>query len=133
MPTRRYQCQLCDAILVVVPRGMLPRKRYSGPAVALALALWALTRCREPEVFDRVSVFERSAYVEAHGWRSLRRWTCDAVAGLMWPRVRGARAGSTYREHAERIAAALTSFAPDPHGGPLCARAFEGAKHVGRR
>ena len=132
VPTRRYQCQLCDAVLVVVPRGMLPRKRYSGPAIGFALALWALTRLPEPEVFDRVSVFELSPYVEAHGWRSLRRWTGDAVAGQMWPHVRGAPAGSTYREHAERIAASLTSFAPDPHVGSLCARAFEGAKHIGR-
>jgi hypothetical protein len=130
--TRRYQCQLCDAVLVVVPRGMLPRKRYSGPAIAFALALWALGRLAEPEVFDRVSVFELSAYVEAHGWRSLRRWTRDAVASEMWPLVRGASAGSTHREHAERIAAALASFAPDPLVGSLCARAFEGAKHVGR-
>ena len=56
VPTRRFQCQLCDAVLVVVPRGMVPRKRYSGPAIAFALALWALARLDEPEVFDRVSV-----------------------------------------------------------------------------
>jgi hypothetical protein len=130
--TRRYQCQLCDAVLVVVPRGMLPRKRYSGSAIAFAMALWALARLREPEVFERVSVFELSVYVEVHGWRSLRRWTHDAIAGGLWPRVRGASAGNTYREHAERIAVTLTSFAPDPLVGSLCARAFEGAKHVGR-
>jgi len=132
VPTRRYRCQLCDAILVVVPRGMLPRKRYSGPAIAFALALWALSHLRQPEVFERVSVFELSAYVEAHGWRSLRRWTRDAVAGAMWPGLRRAPPGSTHREHAERIAAALASFASDPLVGSLCARAFAGAKHVGR-
>ena len=130
VPTRRYQCQLCDAVLVVVPRGVLPRKRYSGSAIAFALALWALGRLDEREVFERVSVFAVSAYVEAHGWRSLRRWTRDAAA--MWPGVRVAALGSTYRERAARIAAALVSFAPDPLVGSLRAQAFEGAKHVGR-
>ena len=130
--TRRFQCQLCDAVLVVVPRGMLPRKRYSGPAIAFALALWALAEWGEPEVFDRVSVYPLSAYVVAQGWRSLRRWTGDAVAGELWSCLHGAGADCTWRQHAERIAAALTSFAPDPDVGSLSARAFEGAKHARR-
>lgn len=130
--TRRFQCQLCDAVLVVVPRGMLPRKRYSGPAIAFALALWSLASMDEPDVFERVSVFPLSPYVVAHGWRSLRRWTHDAVASELWPGLRGAGPDCTWRQHAERIAAALTSFAPDPHVGSLCARAFAGAKHVRR-
>lgn len=132
VPTRRFQCQLCGAVIVVVPRGMLPRKRYSGPAIGFALALWALAGRGEPEVFDRVSVYPLSAYVVAHGWRSLRRWTSDAVDGELWPGLHGAGEGCTWRQHAERIAAALTSFAPDPDAGSLCARAFEGAKHTAR-
>lgn len=132
VPVRRYQCQRCDAILIVGPRGIEARKRYSGPAIAFALALWALTSRSEQEVFERVSVFELSAYVIAHGWRSLRRWTRDATLGALWPRLRAAATGSTWRQRAERIAAALTSFAPDPHMGSLAARAFVGAKHAGR-
>jgi fermentation-respiration switch protein FrsA (DUF1100 family) len=130
--TGRYQCQRCDAVLVVVQRGVLPRKRYSGPAIAFALALWSLASRSEPDVFDRVSVFPRSAYVDAHGWRSLRRWTHDAMAGLLWSRLRGGAPESTCRQHAERIAAALMGFAPDPLVGSPSARAFVGAKHVGR-
>jgi fermentation-respiration switch protein FrsA (DUF1100 family) len=130
--TRRYQCQRCDAVLVVAPRGVVPRKRYSGPAIAFALALWSLASRSEPDVFDRVSVFPRSAYVDAHGWRSLRRWTHDAMAGLLWSRLRGGAPESTCRQHAERIAAALMGFAPDPLVGSPSARAFVGAKHVGR-
>lgn len=132
VPVRRYQCQRCDAILVVGPRGIERHKRYSGPAIAFALALWALASRPEPEVFERVSVFELSPYVIAHGWRSLRRWTRDATLGALWPRLRARAADCTWRQRAERIAAALTSFAPDPHVGSLAARAFEGAKHAGR-
>lgn len=84
----RYQCQRCDAILVVGPRGIERHKRYSGPAIAFALALWALASRPEPEVFERVSVFEFSPDVIAHGWRSLRRWTRDATLGALWPRLR---------------------------------------------
>lgn len=129
--TRRYQCQLCDAVVAVVPRGMLPRKRYSGPAIAFALALWSVARLREPRVFARVSIFGLSPYVLAHGWRSLRRWTSDAVAGELWPLFVGG-GGSTWRQHAERISAALMSFTPTPDVGSPSGRAFAGAKHVGR-
>lgn len=129
---RRYQCQRCDAILVVGPQGIERHKRYSGPAIAFALALWALASKSEVDVFERVSVFELSPYVIAHGWRSLRRWTRDATFGLPWPRLGARASGHTYRQRAERITAALTSFAPDPDVGSLVARAFEGAKHAAR-
>lgn len=132
MDTRRYQCQLCDAVVVVAPRGVLPRKRYGGPSIAFALSLWAVARLAEAEVFERVSIFPLSPYVIAHGWRSLRRWTDDAVAAELWPGLRYRGSDSTYRQHAERIAATLASFSPDPDVGSPNARAFEGAKHVGR-
>ena len=111
---------------------MLPRKRYSGSAIAFALALWSLgRRLTEPEVFARVSIFRLSPYVIGNGWRSLRRWTGDAVAGELWPLFVGGGA-STWRQRAERISAALMSFTPTPDMGSPAARAFVGAKHIGR-
>ena len=41
---RRYRCVRCHAVLVVVPRGVLPRLRYGAVAVALALARWSIDR-----------------------------------------------------------------------------------------
>lgn len=118
--------------MVVGPRGLVPRKRYSGSAIALALALWALKNKPEPEVFERVSVYPLSPTVEAQGWRSLRRWTADAVSDALWPRLCLHGPGSTYRQHAERIAATLAGFAPDPEVGSQAARAYLGAKHARR-
>lgn len=118
--------------MVVVPRGVLPRKRYSGSAIAFALALWSLgRRLTEPEVFARVSIFRLSPYVIGNGWRSLRRWTGDAVAGELWPLFVGGGA-STWRQRAERISATLMSFTPTPGMRSPAARAFAGAKHIGR-
>lgn len=127
---RRYQCQGCRAIMVVGPRGLAPKKRYSGPAIALALALWGLAGEPQAKVFECVSVFDLSICVEVYGWRSLRRWTRDAAAGALWGPLLST--GSTWRQRAARIAAALASFAPDSHVGSLAAHAFEGAKHVAR-
>jgi hypothetical protein len=127
---RRYVCLRCDSVLVVGPRGLARHKRYSTPAIALALALWALAGVPEPEVFERVSVYPLSVSVLVQGWRSLRRWTADVVAGALWPRLCTHAPGSTYRQHAERIAASLAGFAPDPEVGSHAARAFHGAKHA---
>src|SRR5688500_5280666 len=35
---RRYLCLGCDAVMTVVPREVEPRRHYSRPAIALALA-----------------------------------------------------------------------------------------------
>lgn len=129
---RRYVCLRCCSVLVVGPRGLAPRKRYSGAAIGLALALWALTGMPEPKVFERVGVYPLSPTVEVQGWRSLRRWTADAVSGALWPGLCMHVQGSTYRQHAGRIAATLAGFAPDPEVGSKAARAFFGAKHARR-
>lgn len=129
---RRYVCLRCDAVLVVGPRGIAPRKRYSGSAIAFAFALWALAGKSQPEVFRRVSVFGLSPSVVAQGWHSLRRWVADVLAGALWPGLCVHAPLSTCRQHAERIAATLTGFAPDPEVGSPAARAFHGAKHAPR-
>jgi hypothetical protein len=38
---RRYACRACDAIVVVLPRGVARGHRYSLWAIAAALAWWA--------------------------------------------------------------------------------------------
>jgi hypothetical protein len=129
---RRFLCRRCDSVLVVGPRGLARHKRYSGPAIALALALWGLTGKREPEVFVRVSVYPLSVSVLVQGWRSLRRWAADVVAGALWPGLCTHAPGSTCRQHAGRIAATLAGFAPDPEVGSQAARSFHGAKHARR-
>ena len=36
LEVRRYECQRCGAVMTVVPAGMLARRQYSAPSIALA-------------------------------------------------------------------------------------------------
>lgn len=71
---RRYRCRRCTAVLVVCPRGVLPRLRYGAVAVALALALWSAEGLSSAQVRSHVSPFEVVGHDARRGWRSLRRW-----------------------------------------------------------
>ena len=41
---RRYRCQRCRAVIVVVPRGILPRRLFASTAIAWALWLFGVER-----------------------------------------------------------------------------------------
>ena len=51
---RRYACQLCRAIMTVVPAGMLARRQYSASSIALALHLWLMMGLSDRTVRARV-------------------------------------------------------------------------------
>lgn len=71
---RRYRCQRCSAVVMVCPRGVLPRLRYGAVAIALALALWSVEEVPASAVRSRVSPFGVVGHDARRGWRSLRRW-----------------------------------------------------------
>ncbi|MCG8422105.1 MAG: hypothetical protein MJE77_29630 [Proteobacteria bacterium] len=50
---RRYLCRHCKAVMVVVPRGVLPRRYYTGCAIALAMALLGVNGSANPSISDR--------------------------------------------------------------------------------
>lgn len=52
---RRYRCQPCRAVIMVVPLGLLPGRLYSAGAIALALALWGVAELAPAEVRRGVS------------------------------------------------------------------------------
>jgi hypothetical protein len=116
---RRYRCTGCGAILLVVPRGIAPRRHYSQAAIALALALWGLMGLPLEAVRERVCAW-RTRSPAATGWSTLRRWAQAARAGV------GATAG-TLRAVAARAAQVAVGRAP-PHvrGAPVWAQAFAG-------
>jgi len=115
---RRYRCTRCSAVLVVVPRGVLPRLRYGAVAVALALALWSVEGLPAAQVRSRVSPFRVVGHDARRGWRSLRRW----ARGAPWT---GARPPGTAQESAARTVQRLAGQACGP--GPLTALACIGA------
>lgn len=113
---RRYRCVGCGAVIVVVPRGIAPRKHYGHAAITFALALWAIAGRPAAAVRRRVCAWPVSG-ATATGWRTLRRWTDDAgvALGLDDRRVAAARAA--------QIAAGR---APPPIAGPAWELAYAG-------
>jgi hypothetical protein len=130
--TRRYQCQACGAVIVVVPRGVLRYRYFSGSAIAWALALFGVERRPPPEVRRRTSPSRRVGASAASGWAALWHWVAALRAGRLWPDLlRPPSPPSVTRRHvAERAALALASRAPPPWDASLVARAFLGAAHA---
>ncbi|MGC3998054.1 MAG: hypothetical protein QM767_11405 [Anaeromyxobacter sp.] len=128
---RRYACQVCGAVLLVVPSGVQRRRLYSAPAVALALAVWSLEQQTPAAVRARVSPWRIVGAAAATRWTSLRRWAKAIRAGQLFPEVRAAPDGACLRAIAARAATTLAALAPSVADGlPLATRAFLGAAHV---
>lgn len=119
---RRYDCRACNAILVVVPRGVGRGYRYSLGGIAWALALWAYERATAASVRKRTSTAKRVGDATAPGWASLRRWTRCALA------LFGVGPGElgTMRERAARVVTFVAAQAPVAMG-PVPIDAFSGA------
>ena len=125
---RRYECQRCESVIVVRPRGTVRNRRYSGAAIVLALWVWAGERMDDAEVRRQVCVHPQSGNSRPERWTTLRRWAKAAQEGKLWRRVVGSSEW-TLRECAERAARVIGSLTDpkitDPRG-----RAFGGAAHA---
>lgn len=116
---RRYRCPGCRAIILVVPRGVAPRRHYGLAAIAMALALWAVVQQRPLEVRERVCVAQGTVW--GTEWPTLRRWARVARASLSMPAV------FTLREVAARAAQIAIGRAPPAlRAAPSWAQAFAG-------
>lgn len=132
VPCRRYRCQICGAVILVVPRTILPRRWYSASAIAMALALFGVGAAPAAEVRRQISPFRHVGYAATAKWVTLLRW-CDAVrARRLFAETRACPASFSRRQVAERGAMALASRAPPPWDDPPPARAFRGAAHPAR-
>ena len=125
---RRYRCRACEAILVVVPRGVGRGYRYTLSTIAWALALWAYERLPAASVRARSSTVKRVGAASATRWASLRRWTrCGLALFGIVPDERG-----TVRERAARIASFIAAHTPISTG-PVAHDAFYGAAFCASR
>ena len=128
---RRYRCVRCRATLLVVPRGVLPRRQYSAAALGLALALWGLVRATALEVRRRVSPAKELGINALLGWVTLRRWTKAVRRRDLFAKGPSASPSATLRDVAAVAATALAaSAAPTTRHLPLAHRAFFGAAHA---
>lgn len=132
MPCRRYQCQMCRAVILVVPRTTLPRRWYSASAIALALALFGVAAATPAEVRRKLSPFRQIGYAATTKWRTLLRWADAVRARGLFPEARASPDSFSRRQIAERAAMTLASRAPPPWDDPAPARAFRGAAHFAR-
>ena len=118
---QRYLCTSCGAVVMVVPRGIEPRRHYGRAAICLALALWALAR--QPTTVVRARVCAWSGR-ETTSWRTLARWGA-AIASGSWPWCRAA-AGPNARAAASRAAQIAAGSAPTMTAAPIWEQAYAG-------
>jgi hypothetical protein len=125
---RRYECQQCGAVMLVVPGAVLRRRLYSAAAIGLALALWAVEDQAPAEVRALVSPWRIVGAAAAGGWASLRRWAGAVRAGVLFPATRVLPDDARPRKVAARAATTLAALVPSSAEGlPLATRAFLGA------
>lgn len=122
---RRYACLTCKAVMTVVPAGMLARRLYSAPSIALALYLWLLTGLSDRVVRDQVCAW-RLRGRSGCGWAQLYRWARKPQCVFTLPRPTSALEGAY--GVAKRMLTTLRSLAPVTfHAAPIALQVFEGA------
>lgn len=111
LSARRYLCTRCRALVLVVPRGVMPRRHYAAAAIALALFLYGFLGLPLPEVRRRVSPWRVVGAAAATGWATLVRWVGAARRGALFCCVRPCPKDFSLRQVAQRAAATLCAFA----------------------
>lgn len=127
---RRYRCVCCEAVVLVVPHEVVPRRHYSASAIGFALALWGLVRETARAVRRRVSGASSLGF-DATGWATLRRWAKAVRGGRLFAPVPAATPSATLREVAAIAATGLAASADSTTRHlPIEQRAFLGAAHA---
>ncbi len=109
---RRYRCKRCGAVIEVVPPSVEPRRLYSRPAIAWAMALFGVERLSAAAVAVRLQPWRRVGPAARCTWAQLRRWTRAIRNQALFPFVRRAPASWTHRRVAELAAVTVASHAP---------------------
>jgi len=125
---RRYECQACGAVTVVVPAETLTKRLYSAAAVAWALALFGLALLSPSAIRELVSPWRVLGNASAPRWVTLFRWCAAAAEGRLFRAVRNLPASGSARQVAEAVAVAVGAHAlPSPEPPSLLVLAFLGA------
>jgi len=105
---RRYRCRGCDRTTTVVPRGVVPRRHYGAPAIALACFLLGVSGLTVAAVRQRVA----PGITHEPGWAVVRRWLAAVRARLLFPFVRPWPVDFDLPRRTERVATTVMAFAP---------------------
>jgi hypothetical protein len=121
---RRYRCRMCRAILLVGPRGLVPRRWYGAGAIALAFATYAEGETSSA-VRRRISPSRVVGVAARDRWLTLVRWLDAAGRGVLFG---VSNLGALARRGvAEQVTLALAARAGRELGGDLAEAAFAGA------
>lgn len=121
---RRYKCRRCRSLITVVPREVEPRRHYSRPAIALALARFGLFGETAASIRRAVSPWTEIA---TSGWSALRRWIAAVASRALFSAVTTSP-GATDVQVATRVAqVALAQAPPTMRGAPALTLVFAGA------
>lgn len=122
---RRFRCLACSAILVVAPRGVLARRRYHAPAIALGLLMFA---DGNTAVAVRAALCPdtRLGLASRDRWRTLERWCRDARDGALLPGLGPLDRAQSYRQVASRVALALEGRGRTGLGGDRAEAVWQG-------
>ena len=118
---RRYECQRCGCVMLVVPRDLTARRQYALVTIALALAGFG---GGESATSLRTRLAPGSTFET--GWPALRRWVRAVATGKLFRWIRGVSelAG---RALAERVSAVLAEASGrDVRSAPFEARVWAG-------
>ena len=128
---RRYACQRCRAVITVDPRGVLPGRRYTAMAVALALWLWSVWQLTDAAVREAVCPITETGVSRPERWTTLRRWSRAAREGELWPLWPSPAIDESWslRRSAERVLRCLWSRG-DPDAPTDKHRIFSAAAHA---
>lgn len=125
---RRYACQLCKAVMTVVPAGLIARRLYSAGSIALALHLWLIAGLSDRAVRSQVCVWQVRVR-SGRGWAQLYRWARHPERVFPLPRPLSLL-GPLERAYAAAREALtmLRSVAPVTlQAAPIALQTFEGA------
>lgn len=128
---RRYRCKRCKAVIEVVPCSVEPRRLYSRPAIAWAMALFGIDRHSAAEVAVRLQPWRRIGAAARRTWAQLRRWVRAIRGKALFPCVRRAPVGWSHRRVAELTAMTVAGHAPvELRTAALDDQVWAGALHV---
>jgi hypothetical protein len=119
---RRYACQRCGVILLVVPAAVPARRLFDLATIALALARWSVDGIASRAVRAEVSPLRRIGDSACRAWSQLRRWARRAGEILGPPRARALDAASSPVRGVLDILGALAPLSLAAR--PLAERAF---------
>jgi hypothetical protein len=125
---RRYRCCSCGAVVLVVPKGVVSRRRFTATAIAFALALYGSSL--PVEIVRRLVNPLRIVGEAAQGdWIQLRRWARAARCGELFANARPCLPSDTLRQAAQRLSSMFVGLSGLPSTEPFEVRAFVGGLH----